>query len=97
MAKLDAIRGASLLASKQGLRKLVILTNGKGIEKFWSTVEHQHWKIKSLFEDLKSVQKLHDLQIHIKVVPNIIIAKANSLAAQASQQFLNVMHVAALV
>ena len=97
MTKLDAIRGASLLASKQGLRKLVILTNGKGIEKFWSTAEHQHWKIKSLFEDLKSVQKLHDLQIHIKAVPNIIIAEANSLAAQASQQFLNVMHVAALV
>jgi hypothetical protein len=40
MAKLDAIKEASLLASRQGLRKLVILTNGKGIEKFWNTAEH---------------------------------------------------------
>ena len=37
MAKVTAIREASLLASRQGLRKIVILTNGEGIEKMWRT------------------------------------------------------------
>ena len=93
VTKATTIREATLSASKQGYRKIVIFTNSKGIEKMWRTNSQHSWQLTPIFEDLKCLQQLHGLQLHIKYVPKIILAETSSLATQASKHFVKVMNV----
>jgi hypothetical protein len=92
MAKMTAIREASLLASRHAFGKVVILTNSKGIEQMWQSTKQQPWQLFPFFADLKCFQQLHGLQIHLKAVHNIIIQEASSLAIQATKHFVNVVN-----
>uniref|UniRef100_A0A2N9G2E0 Reverse transcriptase zinc-binding domain-containing protein n=1 Tax=Fagus sylvatica TaxID=28930 RepID=A0A2N9G2E0_FAGSY len=93
MAKITTIRDASLQASILGIRGCIFLTTSKGLEGMWSSNKQHHWSLQPIFEDIRCIQQHSSLQIHIKAVPKLIIAESISLASQASQHFVNVLHI----
>ena len=56
----------------------------------------RHWSLQPIFEAIRCIQQHSGLQIHIKAVPKLIIAESISLASQASQHFVNVLHISTL-
>ena len=93
IAKVTTIKDASLQASFLGVRRCIFLTTSKGLEGMWNSNKQQHWRLQPIFEDIRCIQQQLGLQIHIKAVPKLIIADSISLASQASQHFVNVLHL----
>ena len=96
MAKFTTIRDASLQASILGIRGCIFLTTSKGLEGMWSSNMQHHWSLQPIFEAIRCIQQHSGLQIHIKAVPKLIIAESISLASQASQHFVNALHISTL-
>jgi hypothetical protein len=97
ITKASAIREAVLMAYSLGFRKLIVLTSDNSMERLGETHSKYKWQLTPILEDIKYLQLHHNLQLHIKAAPNLILQEVSSMATKAANFFANVMHVASNV
>jgi hypothetical protein len=61
------------------------------------TYSQYRWQLTPIFEDLKYLQLHHNIQLHIKGAPSLILQEVSSMATKAANFFVNVMQVSSNV